>query len=163
MNPTQLPLRDLHLPDPVGWWPPAPGWWVLAAIALAAVAWVVRRWLKDRARARARRHALSELNRYVEDYSRHGNAVTLGADISELVRRTMLAYAPREEVAGLTGEAWLAWLDRDLERPVFREGEGRPLIEWPYRDPTADIDRAEVTAFIDAVRLRLKTPVGAPN
>lgn len=163
MNPTQLPLRDLHLPDPVGWWPPAPGWWVLAAIALAAVAWVVRRWLKDRARARARRHALSELNRYVEDYSRHGNAVTLGADISELVRRTMLAYAPRGEVAGLTGEAWLAWLDRDLERPVFREGEGRPLIEWPYRDPTADIDRAEVTAFIDAVRLRLKTPVGAPN
>ncbi len=27
MEPSELPLRDLHLPDAVGWWPLAPGWW----------------------------------------------------------------------------------------------------------------------------------------
>ncbi len=160
MNPTQLPLRDLHLPDPVGWWPPAPGWWLLAALVVAALAFFGRRWLRERARARARRHALRQLDRYVDDYARHGNAVTLGVDLSELVRRTMLAYAPRGEVAGLTGEAWLEWLDRDLDRPVFRQGQGRPLVEWPYRDPTTAVDASDVTGFVDAVRLRLKTPVG---
>jgi len=34
MNPDPLaPLRPLHLPDQIGWWPPAPGWWLLAGVA----------------------------------------------------------------------------------------------------------------------------------
>ena len=83
----------------------------------------------------------------------------LGKQISELVRRTMLAYAPRAEVAGLTGEAWLEWLDRDLDRSHFMEGDGRPLIEWPYQGSNLTVDRSDVGAFVDAVRLRLETPV----
>ena len=27
-------LNDIVIPDPVAWWPPAPGWYVLAAILL---------------------------------------------------------------------------------------------------------------------------------
>ena len=29
MDEKALPLRDLHLPEPIGWWPLAPGWWVI--------------------------------------------------------------------------------------------------------------------------------------
>ncbi|WP_139173042.1 DUF4381 domain-containing protein [Marinobacter sp. AC-23] len=39
-------LRDIHLPQTGGFWPPAPGWWVLAFVLLVAVAilvWAVRR------------------------------------------------------------------------------------------------------------------------
>jgi hypothetical protein len=33
MNPDPLAqLRDIHLPEPVSWWPPAPGWWGLALV-----------------------------------------------------------------------------------------------------------------------------------
>ena len=40
MDPTRLPLRDVHLPASPSWWPPAPGWWWLAAVlAVAALAW----------------------------------------------------------------------------------------------------------------------------
>ena len=38
MQETPLPLRDLHLPAEVGWWPLAPGWWVLIAIVAALAA-----------------------------------------------------------------------------------------------------------------------------
>ena len=27
-----LPLRDIHEPAAIGWWPPAIGWWVLAVV-----------------------------------------------------------------------------------------------------------------------------------
>ena len=30
-------LNDIVLPAPVGWWPPAPGWWLLSALLLSAL------------------------------------------------------------------------------------------------------------------------------
>lgn len=159
MNPESLPLRDLHLPDPVDWWPLAPGWWVLILLAVATLVWLVMKFRQHRRRSAARRHAMKQLRHYASDYQQHGNAVLLGSQLSELMRRTMLAYAPRGDVAGLTGDAWLAWLDRDLDRPHFQSGNGRPLIEWPYRAPDFVADESDVVAFVDAVRLRLSTPV----
>ena len=26
----ELPIRDIHLPETIGWFPPAIGWWILA-------------------------------------------------------------------------------------------------------------------------------------
>jgi len=160
MDPSTLPLRDLHLPEPIGWWPLAMGWWLLIALAVVALILLGRTYLQHRREAAARRHALRRFKEHCDEYTQHGNAIKLGKQLSELLRRTMLAYAPRDEVAGLTGEDWLAWLDRDLDRPHFQSGDGRPLIEWPYRDSDTSVDRSDVAAFVDAVRLRLATPVG---
>ena len=48
MNENAIPLRDLHLPDAIGWWPLAPGWWgvlVILAVGLAYTTWrLYRRW-----------------------------------------------------------------------------------------------------------------------
>ena len=159
MNPAELPLRDLHLPEPVSAWPPAPGWWLLLVLALAALAWVAHRWVRAYARDSARRQALRAIDAAVADYGRHGDAIRLGSELSALLRRTMLAYAPRADVAGLTGEAWLTWLDRGLERPQFVAGDGRPVVDWPYRGPGLDVPRSDVAALVDAVRTRIATPL----
>ena len=160
MDPAQIPLRGLHLPDAIGWWPLAPGWWVLIVAALIGLVLLLRSWLQRRARAAARRHAIRQFDQARSAYADHGNAVKLGIELSELLRRTMLAYAPRADVAGLTGDAWLEWLDRDLAEPRFRTGAGRELVDLPYRNPeTADSD-ADIDGLLAAVRERLRTPVG---
>ena len=160
MDPTQIPLRDLHLPDAIGWWPLAPGWWLLIAALGVVVVVLLRRWLRHRAHSAARRHALRQFERARSAYAEHRDAVTLGIELSELLRRTMLAYAPRADVAGLTGDAWLSWLDRDLPESRFTEGAGRSLLDLPYRNPESDHPDIDIDALLAAVRDRIRTPVG---
>lgn len=160
MNPQDIPLRGLHLPEAIGWWPLAPGWWVLIAVLLIAAVLLVRTWRSHRAYSAARRKALRQLEESRSAYAYHGDPVVLGAEVSELLRRAMLAYAPRAEVAGLTGDAWLAWLDRDLGESRFARGAGRALLDLPYRNPETAAKDADIDGMLAAVRERLQTPVG---
>lgn len=143
MAPSELPLRDVHVPTGVSWWPPAPGWWLLLVIVLLLVAgfglW--RYW-----RARRRRHpwrrACRALAGIRADYDRHGDPRRLLRDLSGCLRRVALTVAPRTEVAALTGRDWLAFLDRHVPGQPFQSGAGRVLAEGPYQ-PAPDFD-AEV-------------------
>jgi hypothetical protein len=161
MDPLQIPLRDLHLPDAISWWPLAPGWWFVIALAVAGLAYLLRWYMRTRARGAARRHALRQLDQLTADFELHHDAIRFSRELSELLRRTMLAYAPRGEVAGLTGDAWLAWLDRDFDGPRFQADAGRKLLELPYRKPDDDVSAMDLVDLLSAVRQRLATPVGA--
>jgi len=156
MNPEELPLRDLHLPDMTGWWPAAPGWLLLAALAALGLALLIRRALMKWRRDQPRRLALKRLRIIVAEFDEGASAVTLGKELSELTRRTMLAYAPRNVVAGLTGDAWLEWLDRGLQEQPFNEGAGKILESLPYMNPAQVDDDTDVRGLIAAVRCRLQ-------
>ena len=162
MNPEEIPLRDLHLPEMTGWWPLAPGWWVLIALAICGflyLAWQAFQKFQNNA---ARRKALSQLRYLKAEYSWSGDATSLGIRLSELLRRAMLAYAPRDEVAGLTGTSWLQWLDRGLPEKTFTEGPGQIIESLPYRKSDPDTNDVDIDALIDAVQQRLKTPLPEP-
>lgn len=120
-------LRDIHTGAPPPW-PPAPGWWLvlLTVLALAALTvWLLRR------RHGLRRAALAELRRIERRWHADGDPAALAAGLSLLLRRVALAKAPRADVAGLTGEAWLAWLDAGVG-PRFASGPGRALLTLPF-------------------------------
>ena len=85
--------------------------------------------------------------------------MTLSKRMSELLRRSMLAYAPRKQVAGLTGADWLAWLDRGLDNRPFSEGPGRALEELPYRVERPDDAEFDFDDLANVVRLRIRTPL----
>jgi hypothetical protein len=137
-----LQLRDIHLPDPVSWWPPAPGWWVL--IALSTLLFLAVRWFLKRLKARRFRvAALNELELLSAGFAQVPDAHLLVKALSVLLRRICLSYYPRFDVAGLTGDAWLGFLDNHLGgekgQDHFREGPGRTLITAPYQSE-AEID-----------------------
>lgn len=161
MDPTQIPLRDLHLPEAIGWWPLAPGWWFLIVLAVAGIAYYAYRALRRWRHNAMRRVALRELTRIQKAYKSGVDEFSLAIELSELLRRTMLAYAPRHEVAGLTGEQWLHWLDQGLEEQPFSKGSGQNVESLPYRRPDRIEDDVDVEGLIDAIRTRLRTPLPA--
>lgn len=138
-------LHDIVAPVPVPWWPPAPGWHVvggLALVLLGAGVWAaVSRWNRNR----YRRDALKELDRITRDP--RGPAL---AEIAELVKRTALAAFPRDKVASLTGEAWLAFLDATGGTATFTRGAGQVLRDAAYRRNAA-LAPDELSELADAI------------
>jgi Ca-activated chloride channel family protein len=57
---------------------------------------------------------------------------------ASLARRTALAAFPREQVASLTGSAWLSFLDRTGGGHDFSHGSGRSLEISAYRQSPTD-------------------------
>jgi uncharacterized protein DUF4381 len=154
MNPTvdlsAVPLRDIHLPGAISWWPPAPGWWVLAVLAtLGAVVVGLYYW-----RERHRRAALRALRQVQTALGRGAEPVVCLQQVSTVLRRFAMTRARHGAVigvpvAGLIGERWLAYLDECWQRDVFRRGAGRALLAAPYGRPNT-IDRE---AALDLVEL----------
>jgi hypothetical protein len=140
-------LHDVHLPDPVSVWPPAPGWWIVLGVVVAGVLLV--RWVRAyRRRTKVRRLALAELGAIKQQYEVHKDDQWAVQRLSEIVRRYALAAFPRKEVAGLAGHSWLQFLDRTGRTTQFTEGAGHVLGSGPYR-PHPDVAAAEVVPLVE--------------
>ena len=129
-------LKDIHLPEPISWWPLAPGWYLLIVVGLSGLGLVLFLLYRWHARGRAKRQALKLLQIYQDQYKRHENSQETSAKINELLRRVALVYFPRVNVAGLHGEAWLDFLNgsaKDINFKAVREA----LLEFPYHPPGA--------------------------
>ncbi len=136
MQTEQLPLRDIHLPDAINlFWPLAPGWWLLLAFLLFLI--FISIWLFKRHKA-PKRIARRHLKKLEIAYSEKPKKLV--QEISMLLRRFYITKYPRQEVASLTGDSWLEFLDNQLGKQSFTTGKGRCLIDGPYRPSCADID-----------------------
>jgi hypothetical protein len=122
-------LKEIALPPAPSWLPQTIGWYVLLAIVLAGLIVALLRWLRHWRRNRYRAVALAELNRIEGQWK--GGADTF-KEIPELVKRTALRAAPRVDVASLSGEAWLKFLDDTYAGSGFTRGPGKLLPVLAY-------------------------------
>ncbi|MDH4195639.1 MAG: DUF4381 domain-containing protein, partial [Nitrospirota bacterium] len=123
-------LRDVHLPDSISLWPPAPGWWMVFGVVVTGV--ILFMWMRAyRRRTKARRLVMAELRSVKHHYDTHHDDQWLVQRLSEVVRRYALAIFPRTEVAGLVGRSWLGFLDRTGRTNQFTEGVGHLLSSGP--------------------------------
>ena len=126
-------LRDWHLPEPVSWWPPAVGWWLVAGLVLILFAVGLGRWRRYRRRTAPARAALAELRALAAGLDSPLDDGRFASAVSALLRRLALARYPRAQVAGLVGLQWLDFLDRTGGGGGFSRGPGQGLAELPYR------------------------------
>jgi cbb3-type cytochrome oxidase subunit 3 len=131
MESDKLPLRDIHLPEAIGWWPPAIGWWILAILIPLLIALVY--WLYKRITRKTAIKAAKKLLLQIKYDQQRDNNQKL-KDLSALIRRTAISTNVRNECAGLTGQQWLEFLDRSVLGSPFTEGTGRLLADAPYRN-----------------------------
>lgn len=144
VDPSTLPLRDIHLPTPIAWWPPAPGWWLLAFVSLAGPLCGVL-WWQWRRRTRLQREALARLASLRQS---RGSPHQTAMAVSLLLREISLALDDALPQHSLQGTGWLSRLDALApgltEDPALREA----LLCAPY-DPTTSIDAVALTAAVE--------------
>jgi hypothetical protein len=135
-------LRDIHLPAPPDLWPPAPGWWVLGVLVIALCVYGAYLGRKLWRRNAYRRQGLKELDSL---FARSESSTTeLLADLNDLLKRVALSCSSRDDVAQLTGESWVAYLDSKIPGHEFTMGAGQVLIDGPYSETSHDINRSEL-------------------
>lgn len=150
MNPVagqMLELRDIHVAPPPGWWPPAPGWWVVAVLLLAvlipSLLWLRRRYLARR----FRRQVMLELENITNSY-KDKSMDGFVAETGVWLRRVALYRYPQEQVASLTGSAWLEFLDATGGAGEFRNGVGQVLETGPYRSQVPNVAVDSLLALV---------------
>lgn len=149
-------LRDIHLPDGVSPWPPAPGWWAVLAIAvvlLLTARWVIRRLTGPNLRARARRE-LAALDALLARSAPTSETETETEKYAELLRRIAAAL-------GIDTSDWVAVLAERLG-VTLTEPVARTLGTERYRaEPNLDV--AGLKAFTQAVVAALPRDPGKPS
>jgi hypothetical protein len=141
-----LPLRDIHLPDTLLWWPLAIGWWFVIAMLLGIITgFGVFYYLKKKNKTQYR--AITDALDILKQLAKEENKSVLITHISQLLRRVCISLYGRKQVAGLTGERWLRFLDRKGKTTAFTKGVGRVLVVYPYQK-TVDYSRQEILLLV---------------
>ena len=120
-------LNDIVVPANVPWWPVAPGWYVLAGLALLLLMFFGYRAIQHRRKNRYRRLALQELS----DIRQQADVTALRA-LPIVLKRAALSAWPRSDVAALSGAEWHRFLDRTTASDLFSSGAGALLDQLAY-------------------------------
>jgi hypothetical protein len=148
MNPLDQ-LQPLIDPPPVPWWPPAPGWWLLAVL-LPLAGWglwrLLRRWRGRRHQARAeapleplRQAALAELAQLRKPYDGAPAGPWL-QQLNALLKRLCRERYPDSHSHVLSSRAWLAFLDNRC--PAAGLTRWMVLVEGAYKPQCTLSDKA---------------------
>jgi HAMP domain-containing protein len=114
-------LRDIHLPATGGFWPPAPGWWLLALLLIGLVVLSTLFWIRRRQKRRWRLVARQELIRLEHD----AEATSAWFNrLNTLLKQCARQCHPDARPDSLSGQVWIDFLlstapeDRIASRPV---------------------------------------------
>lgn len=156
VNPTVLAeLKDIIVPDPIGAWPWAIGYWLVLALVITLMTLFVI-WLRKRARylapKKAAKQLLNQLDRQAPSYV---------SDVNSVLKRTAISYLSREAIASLDGEAWATWLDRYL--PEHKRQRLGPLLAKRHQPTPLTLAEANELHGLAKAWLASKATLNAPK
>lgn len=142
-------LRDIRLPQAVSFWPPAPGWWILAGLVLVLA--LIALLLEYRRRQTLAYRVDRQWRAMAQDSARFADSRALAAAGAVLMRRVLLSHMDTAGAATLTGESW----ERELEagKGALPDGIAAFVARAPYLPPGAPgADAVDRAALVEAVR-----------
>ena len=159
-------LRDIHLPVEPAWWPPAPGWWLLALLVLAAVGFIAQRAIRTHRRRRPLRRAVQLYQQVYADCRAGKLSPDAYANASNALLKRLVIHGLGVDAARRASDAaWLEMLDEYLGETGFSEGPGTGLGNRRFK-PDAEIDveglHALITRLLNQRDLVSGSPRGGP-
>jgi len=123
-------LHDIHLPAPISFWPPAPGYFIMASLflLLSIVFFIYFYTQKTRV---IKRTALEQLSEISKAHEAGTTGQQTAAQISTLLKQVALLYYSRETVASLQGEAWVNFLTKSSKKLNFKSVQ-HTLVDLPF-------------------------------
>jgi hypothetical protein len=141
----ELPLKDIHLPESVLWWPPAPGWWVLGVMLIAFLLLLPRlwRWLRYKP---VKSLSLKEFYQIRKKHQLQADRKQTLQAITALLRRIVITKSGRIGHAGVVGDDWLKQLNQMSNKNCFspaqcellKQGRYQPIIAGKSKNQNED-------------------------
>lgn len=104
-------------PDPVSFWPPQPGWYVVIAILLVLIFWFSYKLVKKYKYSAYRRSAIDQLKQYALLNPAEPEFINL----NRLLKAVAIKTYGRSEVASLSGEHWSEFLNKKVKGDLFTD------------------------------------------
>lgn len=140
-------LNDIILPEPTSWWPLGPAWYVIAILFLIALIWFVQFQLRRRTLMKAKKEALKLLSELQQEP--HPQKAVKA--INQILKRVALAYAHRESVAALSGEAWVTQLNK------WAKADNQISLEFPALAYKPKCSAANADLYLNQAIVWVKT------
>ncbi len=149
MNPDLLSqLRDIHAAPSEPWWPPAPGWWVLALLVLILLIWFGRRLLAAYRVHQRRKQMLAWVDHLNVSIDPQRDPQAYLSTLNRIFKLVALRAFPGQHCAALAGQDWADFLKDNMKGPLPAEPLN-VLASGPY-DPAPGFDpdkMSELTRF----------------
>lgn len=145
-------LRDIHGLGPIDHWPLAFGWWILIALGVILVAVIIvlsyRRYRYRRSWQHQAYQQLIVLQQQLDNDAQKRDVLQA---LAVALRKIAIASTRREDCAGLTGNAWLAWLQQHDPKNFAWQEYGQILIHARYQ-PDIATDQQSIVRLITATK-----------
>ena len=126
-----ISLRDIHLPKEIGYSPLGLGWYILIGLILLILISLGLSYYYIYQKRLIYKKALITLKSYKKDYQDGKAVVLIASHLSEWLRQVALTYYPKENVAGLKGSLWIAFLVETGFGDLFQHDP--TLLDIPYQ------------------------------
>lgn len=121
-------LKEIALPESISYFPQTPAWYILFGVIALLILFFLWKQYKHYQNNKYRRVALAELSKIKSEKTYE--------EIPELVKRVALVFSDRSEIASLSGETWLEFLNKSYKGNGFSSDAGSLFVDLAYSSQT---------------------------
>ena len=143
MNPANLDLDDIIIPEGIDFWPLAPAWYILLVLCVLSVFLFMNFYKKYKKKWTYRKQALALLKQSFQSRQTSGDSACNQALVKILKQTAISAYLDhKEKISSLQGKAWVNFLNKQSRKPVFDQEMGAFLALGIYQQNSEiDVER----------------------